>query len=565
MQQHKVFISILIFYLLLFLPFLGVVHLFDWDEINFAEAAREMLVTGDWWNVQIGYEPFWEKPPLFIWMQALSMSVFGVSEFAARLPNVIIGLVTLIVLYRAVYLRYTQKAAIYAVLLYIGSFTPHFYFKSGIIDPTFNLFIFLSILGILKYIETKKVIAFFWSGFWLGLAIITKGPAALLIVGVTGLVYQLYYKHHFYSFKSLFFLLGGLLVVPSFNFGIQIYQSGFWFLREFIIYQIDLFRYPIASHGQPWFYHAIVLLVGCFPLVIIALPAIFKRVSTPEDYTFTRLSKVLFWVVLIIFSSVTTKIVHYSSMCYLPLSVVGGVWLANKNVLTNWQKVLFTSVGIIWCIVFAAIGSFGVEEFGFKTWLVDTIKDDFVKAQLLTEANWSILPLFLAVVYIILIVYTLLKNDILSIISFLTLNATIITLFLVSIIQPLEKTLQGEWINHLKTYQGKEMAHFTLGFKSYAHIYYTKQQDFRGVNQIKNRYLAYAGKKSYYELNQFEKQEFDVLIRDYIIQETFIPISVSVKIDKFEQMNAYPELEQVFNGNGYGVWERKKNNQESTR
>ena len=40
--------------LLLFIPGLGGVHLFDWDEINFAESAREMLVSGDWLNVQIG-------------------------------------------------------------------------------------------------------------------------------------------------------------------------------------------------------------------------------------------------------------------------------------------------------------------------------------------------------------------------------------------------------------------------------------------------------------------------------------------------------------------------------
>ena len=53
-----------------FLPFLGNVHLFDWDEINFAESAREMLVSGDYFRVQVGFRPFWEKPPLFFWLQA---------------------------------------------------------------------------------------------------------------------------------------------------------------------------------------------------------------------------------------------------------------------------------------------------------------------------------------------------------------------------------------------------------------------------------------------------------------------------------------------------------------
>ena len=44
---------------------LGHVHLFDWDEINFAESAREMIETSNYLSVQINYQPFWEKPPVF--------------------------------------------------------------------------------------------------------------------------------------------------------------------------------------------------------------------------------------------------------------------------------------------------------------------------------------------------------------------------------------------------------------------------------------------------------------------------------------------------------------------
>src|SRR4030042_6770053 len=80
----------------LFIPFLGGVNLFDWDEINFAESAREMIVSGDYLTVQINYLPFWEKPPLFIWMQVLSMKLFGINEFAARFPNAICGIVSLL-------------------------------------------------------------------------------------------------------------------------------------------------------------------------------------------------------------------------------------------------------------------------------------------------------------------------------------------------------------------------------------------------------------------------------------------------------------------------------------
>ena len=81
---------------ILFIPYLGNVPLFDWDEINFAESAREMLATGNYLQIQIDFQAFHEKPPFFIWMQALSMHFFGVNEFAARLPNALIGITTML-------------------------------------------------------------------------------------------------------------------------------------------------------------------------------------------------------------------------------------------------------------------------------------------------------------------------------------------------------------------------------------------------------------------------------------------------------------------------------------
>ena len=84
---------------LLFIPGLGGVHLFDWDEINFAELAREMLVSGKYLQLQINFETFTEKPPLFFWFQAISMKCFGVGEFAARFPNALLGMIVVPFLY----------------------------------------------------------------------------------------------------------------------------------------------------------------------------------------------------------------------------------------------------------------------------------------------------------------------------------------------------------------------------------------------------------------------------------------------------------------------------------
>jgi 4-amino-4-deoxy-L-arabinose transferase-like glycosyltransferase len=164
------YVIIVIIAALLFIPFLGSVHLFDWDEINFAESAREMLVTGNYTRVQINYQPFWEKPPLFFWMQVLSMKIFGVNEFAARFPNAVCGMVTLSFLFYIGSKHFSKSFAWWWVLAYAGSFLPHFYFKSGIIDPWFNLFIFLGTYFLILAQQSKLTQYFIFSGIATGLA-----------------------------------------------------------------------------------------------------------------------------------------------------------------------------------------------------------------------------------------------------------------------------------------------------------------------------------------------------------------------------------------------------------
>ena len=59
----------------------------DTTEARYGEIARKMVETGNWITPQIDYGvPFWAKPPLHTWLSAGGMELFGISEFAARLP-----------------------------------------------------------------------------------------------------------------------------------------------------------------------------------------------------------------------------------------------------------------------------------------------------------------------------------------------------------------------------------------------------------------------------------------------------------------------------------------------
>ena len=268
---------------LFFMPFLGGVHLFDWDEVNFAEISREMIVTNDFLSIQVNYQPFFEKPPLFFWIQVISMKLFGINEFAARFPNAIVGIITLMVLYRMGLFLFDRRFGFIWAMAYFGSILPHLYFKSGIIDPLFNLLIFSGIYYFLKFkwkqenltelVLTKSPLYYLIvSGFLIGLAILTKGPVAYLISFLVLVVYWV--SSHFKMFISIPKFIGFSLMAAAVMFiwfGIETMMHGPDFMIEFITYQIRLFSTEDAGHGGFPGFHVIRFTVWLFPASVFAI------------------------------------------------------------------------------------------------------------------------------------------------------------------------------------------------------------------------------------------------------------------------------------------------------
>ena len=177
---------------LFFIPGLGAVHLFDWDEVNFAEISREMIITKDYLRVYVDFLPFWEKPPLFFWLQSICMRLFGIGEFAARLPNALCGILTLPLLYYMGKQLFHNRMGWLWAGAYFGSILPHLYFRSGIIDPWFNLFIFTGLYFVILFhwkkngydsirLNLSPWLYLFLGGLIVGLGILTKGPVAFFI------------------------------------------------------------------------------------------------------------------------------------------------------------------------------------------------------------------------------------------------------------------------------------------------------------------------------------------------------------------------------------------------
>jgi hypothetical protein len=525
---------------IIFVPFLGQVHLFDWDEINFAESAREMLITGNWLEVQIDFQTFWEKPPLFIWMQALSMKLFGVNEFAARFPNAICGIITLQLLLLIGNRLYNAKFAVLWVLVYAGSFLPFFYFKSGIIDPWFNLFMFLGVYFGFLYFNRSGIVNIILSAAFTGLSVLTKGPVGLLIVGLSLLIYL-----GFMQFKvSIKFrdVLVGILVL--------IFTGGFWFLLmalngnaelivDFIEYQIRLFKTEDAGHGGFFLYHFVVLFFGVFPASIFALRSFYRCKGNNLKSNFRRLMQILFWTVLILFTVVNTKIVHYSSMAYFPITYLAAYTLhnlINQNYqIKAWIKVILGFVGSFYVILIFVFGFFPF----LKPWIISKMQnaDPFALDAIQTDAGWlgfEFLIGFVLLSGLFLFFISLRKKKILPAIYSLFFSSIIFFWLTMSFVVPrVEKFSQNAAIEFYKAYAGKNVYMRPVGFKSYAHLFYFQKP-------LPHHELT--SDESYLMSGDIDKDAFFV-----------------IKIQHLEKyMTKYPEVQEIYRKNGFVFCQRKK-------
>jgi 4-amino-4-deoxy-L-arabinose transferase-like glycosyltransferase len=469
-----------------FLPFLGRVHLFDWDEINFAESAREMIVTGNYSRVQINFVPFWEKPPLFFWLQALSMHIFGINEFAARFPNALTGIITLLTLYLiGKKLRSEQFGFLWA-LSYLGSFLPHLYFKSGIIDPVFNYFIFLSVFFIaLSNNKTDKKLSpkyAMLSGIAAGLATLTKGPVALLILMLCVMVYWVTGKlKKFTTGRNILMFAASFIIISSLWFGIEIINNGFWFIKEFIRYQADLLLTPVAGHQGPVYYHFVVVFLGCFPFSVFAVPLMvrIKPGNSAEQFPFQKWMLILFWTVIILFTVVKTKIVHYSSLAYFPLSYIAADYLQyaiSKGELKKYIIIILAVTGTLFSLLLFSLPLL----FQNKQLVLSYLKDPFAAACLNTSVSWGGYEHFIGIIYFLLLLISVViisrKHILIAAVILFYSTALTVFIYLVTVVPKIEKYTQAPAVDFYQSLKAKDVYVKPVGFKSYAQYFYFEKQ-----------------------------------------------------------------------------------------
>lgn len=450
---------------------LGKVHLFDWDEVNFAECAREMRLTGEYRYAQIGFLPFWEKPPLFFALQALSMSLWGENEVGARFVNVVVTLLTLGVLY-ALGRRWHNGVFGWRWLFFYGTaLLPSFYARSGLIDPLFNLFMLLAAVSGLAALEGERPwVAAGGCGLWMSLAVLTKGPVgvglpalALLTYGLLRRAWQRIFVLGVGSSAVVGLLVGGWLML--------LVKGGKGnLLADFWAYQWRLFSTPDAGHGGPWYYHLVVWAVGLFPASVWAIAGL-RRLSFWQLPSGGQLVLILSLWTLVIFSVVKTKILHYSSLGYFGVTYLAALsWSARQRP---------------WVVVGLGMLGLGLLTAGLSvlmtrvTWVMSWVSDPFARAALESKPvvwtgweGWPGLLLLAGVGGLFLSSWR--ASRLFWLMGLLFQLWVAVTLFVFA--PRAEAYSQGPLVGFCETLAARGAIVWPLGFKSYVPYFYGRMQ-----------------------------------------------------------------------------------------
>lgn len=186
---QKQFLNNVVF-VLLFLLICRVISMYfiplnDVSEARYGEIARKMLETGNWVTLFHDYGvPFWAKPPLSTWLSAGSMKLFGVNEFAVRLPGLLLSLGTLWLVWDLAKKHSGKTVAALTVVVLAGTF--YFLLDAGTVmtDPALIFCTTLIWVSFWQAVVDKQKIWSYIFFIGIGLGLLAKGPVATVLAGM---------------------------------------------------------------------------------------------------------------------------------------------------------------------------------------------------------------------------------------------------------------------------------------------------------------------------------------------------------------------------------------------
>lgn len=394
----------------MFFTHLGDLPLFSPDEALYVEPAREMLESGEYITTYHNYQVRFTKPPLFIWAVAASLKTFATTEFAARFVSACCGAILVGLTFLFGNKFFGKRVGFLSALML--TLAPMYLAVSRLAITDIPLTLFMSgALMSLFYGFTTRESRWKWFGYiLLGMAVMTKGPVAIVLPAVVlfcyhGLMGEIKSSWKYYNpFAGLAVI--ALIAVPWFAVEIWITKGAYF---DAFIMRENLQRFTgVVDHKYPWWYHLVAMFGGFFPwslLLPFAWFNAFKGDSKVEGNWLRKVreanpsiraalfSTVCALAILGFFSISVSKLLPYTLPAFPFLAVVSAYFLVK---LCQDKKVLPV------CLALATVCISAVASYFFAPGLIEKLRDcppdlvEFSKQGIIAIFFCGLIPLFMA-------------------------------------------------------------------------------------------------------------------------------------------------------------------------
>lgn len=306
------------------------------SEARYIEIPRQMLVTHDWLTPRINGVPYFEKPPLFYWMQAVTMGLFGMGEFAGRMATAKLATEICLLTYALGRMLYGRLSGLIAAGVLASCVMGYGLSRVAMVDMPVSLFLTATLGCFLaaQHINHAKARRWLYLLMYVAaaLAVMDKGLIGIVIPGIVIGTWILATKN--------WRLLAEVRLIPGLIIFLIITVPWHWLMAsehpdflQFYFINEHFTRYINDSHKrvEPWWFFAAITLAGLLPWTGL-LPSAVRhiklwRVSMAEP------SKLflLLWIVLplVFFSTSHSKLAPYIMPIFPPLAMIIGRYLAD--------------------------------------------------------------------------------------------------------------------------------------------------------------------------------------------------------------------------------------------
>ncbi len=335
-KRDNLFLILFISFAIIYVMLLGAYPLLEPDETRYVTMARDMFTSGNYLTLYLNGEYFFEKPPLFFWLESLSFWFFkDISEFTARFPVVILSLLPLGLLFFLSEKVKNQKFAFLNSAILLTTLEYVLITKIAMLDSVLTSLVSSSVLCyFFTFFVSEENKKYFWYSCYIlmGLAVLAKGIPGVVIPAGTILAGTIIFRTYKETLKNMPVGIVLFLIIALPWHIIMLLKHGSLFFNEYII-KHHLMRFlgaEVIHRNEPVYFYFVTLLWGLFPWIFSLLsslrkPRKFNLENRYDKFLVLNITAIL--VILLFFSCSGAKLITYILPVYPFFAVlIGHIW-----------------------------------------------------------------------------------------------------------------------------------------------------------------------------------------------------------------------------------------------